>query len=50
MFAGENQSGAEEFARADPYVQNGLVRDWRVREWTTVVGDLAAAPVRPERA
>ena len=49
MFAGGDKSVAEEFARADPYVQNGLVREWRVREWTTVVGELAATPVRSER-
>jgi uncharacterized protein YciI len=47
MFAGEERSVAEDFARADPYVANGLVERWRVREWTTVVGDLAANPVRP---
>jgi uncharacterized protein len=29
---------AERFAADDPYVRNGLVRSWRVREWTTVVG------------
>ena len=46
MFDGDDKSVAEEFARADPYVQNGLVREWRVREWTTVVGELAATPVR----
>jgi uncharacterized protein len=50
MFAGEDSSAAEAFADADPYVTNGLVRHWRVREWTTVVGDLAATPVRPEAA
>jgi uncharacterized protein YciI len=50
MFQGEDASAAEEFARADPYVRNGLVADWRVREWTTVVGDLAATPLRPESA
>lgn len=48
MFAGEDSSVAEAFARADPYVVNGLVKRWHVREWTTVVGDLAATPVRPE--
>ena len=46
MFAGEAKSVAEDFARADPYVINGLVTRWRVREWTTVVGELAATPVR----
>ncbi|MGH9787699.1 MAG: YciI-like protein [Candidatus Acidiferrales bacterium] len=28
---------AEAFAQADPYVKNGLVTNWRVREWTAVV-------------
>ena len=46
MFQGEDKSVAEEFARADPYVVNGLVARWHVREWTTVVGQLAATPVR----
>jgi uncharacterized protein YciI len=48
MFAGDDRSVAEDFARADPYVTNGLVERWYVREWTTVVGELAATPVRPE--
>ena len=48
LFAGEDPIVAEKFARADPYVLNDLVQRWHVREWTTVVGDLAATPVRPE--
>jgi uncharacterized protein len=28
----------EAFARADPYVTQGLVTQWRVAEWTVVVG------------
>jgi uncharacterized protein YciI len=35
----------EAFAQADPYVTAGLVRRWWVREWTTVLGPLAAVPV-----
>ena len=50
MFAGEDKLVAERFAETDPYVINGLVANWRVREWTTVVGDLAARPVRPAEA
>jgi len=50
MFRGEDKTVAEAFARSDPYVANGLVARWHVREWTTVVGDLAATPVRPESA
>jgi hypothetical protein len=50
IFAGEDRQVAEDFARADPYVQGGLVARWHVREWTTVVGELAATPVGPEQA
>lgn len=46
VFRGEARSVAEEFARNDPYVLNGLVTSWRVREWTTVIGDLALNPVQ----
>ncbi len=38
VFEGPDRSVAERFAAADPYVQNGLVERWRVREWTVVVG------------
>lgn len=48
MFAGDSASVAEEFARADPYVTGGLVERWHVREWTTVVGELATRLVRLE--
>jgi uncharacterized protein YciI len=48
LFRGEDRSVAEDFARGDPYVLNGLVERWHVREWTTVVGDEAATPVRPQ--
>ncbi len=48
LFTGSGPEAAERFARADPYVTNGLVSRWRVRPWTTVVGEGAAAPVRPE--
>jgi uncharacterized protein len=38
VFRGPDRTVAEAFARADPYVQNGLVSSWSVREWTVVVG------------
>lgn len=38
VFEGSDRSVAERFAEADPYVRNGLVKSWRVREWTVVVG------------
>ncbi|MBU6407211.1 MAG: hypothetical protein KGS44_08790 [Alphaproteobacteria bacterium] len=44
LFQGEGPEAAIEFARGDPYVTEGVVRSWRVREWITVVGTLAATP------
>ncbi|PCD03177.1 hypothetical protein COC42_01785 [Sphingomonas spermidinifaciens] len=41
------REAAEAFAGADPYVAAGLVLDWTLKPWTTVVGALAATPVRP---
>lgn len=48
LFAGESEQVAADFARADPYVVNGLVAAWRVRPWLTVAGEGAANPVRPD--
>jgi len=39
VFRGEAADVAERFARADPYVVQGLVMGWRVRPWNVVVGD-----------
>jgi hypothetical protein len=47
LFKGQSPEVAERFARADPYVTSGIVKRWYVREWTTVVGDLAANPKHP---
>lgn len=46
LFRGASPAIAEAFAKSDPYVLNGLVRSWRVREWTTVVGVDAAVALR----
>lgn len=48
LFRGDSPAAAEQFARADPYVANGLVTQWRVREWTTVVGPDAQVPLPPD--
>ena len=48
MFRGESSEVAENFAKSDPYVTNGLVRSWKVREWATVAGDWSANPIRPQ--
>ena len=47
LFEGDSPAAASAFARADPYVRHGLVRAWRTRPWTTVVGKEVATPVRP---
>jgi uncharacterized protein len=39
IFRGDSAELVEQFAKNDPYVLNGLVRQWRVRKWTTVIGD-----------
>lgn len=48
LFQGDSPEVAERFVQADPYVQNGLITHWRIRPWTTVVGDVASQPVRPQ--
>ena len=45
LLFGDADSAAD-FAAADPYVLNGLVRAWRVTPWVTVVGNDAATPLR----
>jgi uncharacterized protein len=45
VFRGSSPAVAESFAAGDPYVVNGAVKSWRVREWTTVVGALAESPL-----
>ena len=45
VFEGPDASVAENFARNDPYVIEGLVRSWRVRPWRVVIGaDYRGAP------
>lgn len=38
LFRSDSPAVAEKFAASDPYVVNGLIERWYVREWTTVVG------------
>jgi uncharacterized protein len=41
LFRGESPAAATLFATTDPYVLQGLVKRWRVRPWSTVVGHTA---------
>ncbi len=45
VFKIASREAVEDFARRDPYVLNGVAASWRVREWTTVAGPEALAPV-----
>jgi uncharacterized protein len=38
LFNCESPQVAEEFAKNDPYVLNGLITEWHVRPWTVVIG------------
>lgn len=38
VFKADDASVPERFAQNDPYVKNGLVKNWRVRAWTVVIG------------
>ena len=38
VFKAEDKSAAEEFAKNDPYVLNGLIKEWDVRLWNVVIG------------
>ncbi len=44
IFSGSHPGAAEEFAKNDNYVKNGLIKNWRVRKWTTVVGEGSSPP------
>lgn len=48
LFRGDSPAAAENFAKNDPYVMNGLVKRWYIREWTTVVGEKCSVPAWPQ--
>jgi uncharacterized protein YciI len=39
VFRTQDRSIAEDFARNDPYVINGLVTKWEVQPWAVVIGN-----------
>lgn len=39
IFKAENKSVVEDFVKKDPYVINGLVIRWEIREWNVVIGN-----------
>lgn len=45
LFQADSADVPRRFAEQDPYVVQGLVKRWYVRDWTTVVGEAAAQPI-----
>ena len=38
VFRVDDPARVEAFAKADPYVRNGIVKKWTVTKWTVVMG------------
>jgi uncharacterized protein YciI len=47
LFECDSPTTVEAFVATDPYFTNGLVTAWRIRKWTTVVGERAAVELPP---
>lgn len=45
VFRGADDTAVRAFVEADPYVTSGLITHWTIREWVTVAGEGAVAPV-----
>jgi uncharacterized protein YciI len=39
IFLADDAGTAENFARNDPYVKNGLIKRWKVKPWSVVIGN-----------
>jgi uncharacterized protein len=50
IFQSDSPAVAENFAKLDPYVKNGLITRWRVRNWTVVVGNQEPRNTAPGRS
>ncbi|MAB21970.1 MULTISPECIES: YciI-like protein [Idiomarina] len=46
LFYVDDPKVVEAFAEADPYVINGLVTQYKILPWNTVVGEHASNPVK----
>lgn len=38
IFRADSAAEVEEFVKKDPYVINGVVSAWRIREWSVAIG------------
>jgi uncharacterized protein YciI len=39
IFKVAEKSVIENFVKNDPYVKNGLIKEWEIRPWTVVIGN-----------
>jgi len=39
VFRADDDSVVRDFVARDPYVREGLVEKWSIRQWTVVIGD-----------
>ena len=39
VFRADDDSVVRDFVARDPYVREGLVDNWSIRQWTVVIGD-----------
>jgi uncharacterized protein YciI len=37
VFRSQDKSSVEAFVRNDPYVRNGIVTQWEIRDWNVVI-------------
>lgn len=44
VFKAETKEDVEKFVADDPYVKQGIVTQWKIREWSVVAGTLYNAP------
>ncbi len=38
IFRGVDESAITSFVESDPYVKNGLIKEWKIRKWNAVIG------------
>ena len=38
VFKGDSDEAARSFVDNDPYVKNGLIKEWYIRKWNVVIG------------
>jgi uncharacterized protein YciI len=39
IFKVADKSIIDDFIKKDPYVKNGLIKEWEIRKWTVVIGE-----------